>query len=520
MKRLTLFLACFVLASLAAFAAGRQQQPGQQTAGTDPYANLPLEISVSAHDRGSIKASEGTLEDNRWTRWINENSGVKVSWVPVLRSESRQRINTLFAAGAAPDLVVDYDKVFMDDLYAQGVIQPVGPFIEKYSTSYKQYLKDHPDLLPYLSINGEQYGVSSARNVSDLIVNTIWVRKDWLDKFGMGMPKTTEELLAFFRRVRDEDPDGNGVKDTYGMVFRQAYMVNILQTIFGKPYDNFLVENGRYVDWTSTQGYRDYLAFLTTLYREGYIDPEFITDAQYQRANQLFSTGKAAMYLGPFTMEALIRDLGANVPGANAVTMDTWTASQGKWPLPLETPFNYMVCLNKDAKNPKAAVMFMDWLISEGWFTMEFGLEGRHYNLVNGIPVPVYDQAIRDEIGYNTGANYNFLSQYSPTTEWFIAQAQNTDFSRAFARLKGEYYAFRSKDKPRRFVPYGPVSENISRYNAEISAQVTAFEMSIVTGRTALEAGIQQINNFKRAAGWDSVNTEKDAWYQQNKQYF
>jgi putative aldouronate transport system substrate-binding protein len=336
----------------------------------------------------------------------------------------------------------------------------------------------------------------------------------------MAMPKTTNELLAFYKRVRDDDPDGDGLKNTYGMVFRQAYMVNILQTLFGKPFDSFVVENGHYVDWTSTQGYRDYLEFLNTCYKEGYMDPEFITDTQYQRANQLFTTGKAAMYLGPIRIEGTIRDLVANVPTANAVTMEPWTTSQGKFALPLETPFNYMVCLNKDAKNPKAAIKFIDWLISDGWWTLQFGFEGRHYTLQNGIPVPNQEQAIKDEIGYTSGANYTFVSEYYPTTEWFVASAENTDFSRNFARLLGAYYDRRSLDTPRRFVPYGPASDNISRYNAETSAQITAFEAAIITGRTGLDQGLQQINNFKKAAGWDSVTTEKDAWYQTNKQYF
>jgi putative aldouronate transport system substrate-binding protein len=139
----------------------------------------------------------------------------------------------------------------MDNLYAQGVIQPVGDYIEQYSKVYKQYLKDNPDLMPYLMGNdGKQYGISSKRNILNIVNQGIFARKDWLDKFNMNIPTTTEAAIAFMRRVRDEDPDGNGIKDTWG-VGSDSFWRSVINTMFGNPYDSFLIQNGRYVDWTS-----------------------------------------------------------------------------------------------------------------------------------------------------------------------------------------------------------------------------------------------------------------------------
>ena len=46
-------------------------------------------ITVSVFDRGNVPASEGTYENNRWTKFINENSGVNVKWVPIPRNEAK-----------------------------------------------------------------------------------------------------------------------------------------------------------------------------------------------------------------------------------------------------------------------------------------------------------------------------------------------------------------------------------------------------------------------------------------------
>jgi hypothetical protein len=66
-------------------------------------------------------------------------------------------------------------------------------------------------------------------------------------------------------------------------------------------------------------------------------------------------------------------------------------------------------------------------------------------------------------------------------------------------------------------VPFWPYSEVASRFSAETSAQVSAYETDIVMGRISLEEGIKRINDFRKGAGVDAVNAERDAWYQANK---
>ena len=43
------------------------------------------------------------------------------------------------------------------------------------------------------------------------------IRTDWLKKLNLSMPTTTEELMAVAKAFAEQDPDGNGKKDTYGM---------------------------------------------------------------------------------------------------------------------------------------------------------------------------------------------------------------------------------------------------------------------------------------------------------------
>jgi putative aldouronate transport system substrate-binding protein len=65
-------------------------------------------ITATIYDRGNIPSSEGTIENNKITKWINEAGPVDVKFVAVPRTESEQKLNTLFAGGGAPDLILEY----------------------------------------------------------------------------------------------------------------------------------------------------------------------------------------------------------------------------------------------------------------------------------------------------------------------------------------------------------------------------------------------------------------------------
>jgi putative aldouronate transport system substrate-binding protein len=509
MRKFLFFALSLVLSVAAVYAGGSGQQGGASSSGSQKK-----EISVSFLDRGLIPASEGTYENNRWTRWVNENSPVRVRWVPVPRTDSGNRINALFAAGTAPDLVYEFGKSFMDNLYAQGVIQPVGDHIKNYSTAYRDYLSKHPELMPFMmEDDGKQYGMTSARNITNIPNHAMWIRQDWLDKFGLAAPVNTDQVVEFMRRVRDQDPDGNGVKDSWGMTFN--YNANgIFRALFGEPMGGFKIVDGHFVDWSATPAYRDYLAFRAMLYREGFIDPEYITDANYARQRQLLVTGKAGIYLGSWDMPNEWRELRQNVPGSDWQPLEPWATSQGKHGLFQEPPAHYTICMNQSVRDPQPVMEFVDWLVTDGWFTLLFGAEGRNYRLMNGYPQVIDPDINRIETVYLV--DYAILHQFQPATEYFRAQAAQDALSQDYVPVRMKANEIQLKNKFDR-LPYTPTSDTINRFSTETANQITAIETNIITGQISVDEGIRQINEYKRSFGWDAVNAEKDAWYQKNK---
>jgi putative aldouronate transport system substrate-binding protein len=510
-KKLVFVLVCLMMAPLLSLYAAGGQAQSQGAGGAKP------QISITILDRGAVPAAEGTYEDNRWTRWINENAPVNVKWVPIVRFESVQRTNALFAAGTAPDLVVEYNKGWMDNFYPQGVIQPLDDIINNYSVEYKAYLQKHPEVLPYMTEDdGKIYGMTSARAFNGVINWGAYIRKDWLDKFGMKPPATTAEILEFCRHVRDDDPDGNGIKDTYGFSWHAAGL-GLLQLQFGNTAGK--IQDGKLIDWTATQGYRDYLAFVSLLYREGYIDPEFVTDKpQYQRAIQQLVTGKVGIFLwGSFIGENEWRQFRTNVPSGEYVALEPWTTTQGRYGYLTEPPSGYMACMNVASNNGQDIMKFADWMISKGWFTLAFGTEGRHYRLVNGIPQTI-DPALNNIEKIYTG-DYAFLKDDASimTPEWLPVMAAQDALTQEYVKYQIDAITKILANPYERNIPYSLTSESIVRYTNETRDQIESIETNIIMGNISLDDGIRQLNAYKNSFGWQSIIAEQDAWYQKNK---
>lgn len=132
-----------VLASgtlLAACSSKEGNGTGQQA------AEVKKDITVSVYDRGNVAQDEGTIENNRWTKWINEKGPANVKFVAIPRTNSQEKINVLFASGSAPDLLFEYAPNIKNPLYDQKQLMPLDSLIENSSVDYKKLLQENPVL--------------------------------------------------------------------------------------------------------------------------------------------------------------------------------------------------------------------------------------------------------------------------------------------------------------------------------------------------------------------------------------
>ncbi|GAB3614979.1 type 2 periplasmic-binding domain-containing protein [Humibacter ginsengisoli] len=219
-----------------------------------------------------------------------------VTWVP--NSSYGDKTNITLAGSDIPDVMViqGKDSGFVSNAEA-------GAFWD-----LTDYLKDYPNLKtnePAVqeasSVNGKVYGIFRAR---DVMRTSVMVRKDWLKKLGLAMPKTTADLLKVAKAFTDDDPDGDGKKDTYGVVIPKwpgGFATN-------SPYDAIETWYGAGNDWYKTGGklepsftnpkWIDALNYEKKLVP--YMNPDYAT-LDSVNWNQPFLTGKAGIIIDTYS---------------------------------------------------------------------------------------------------------------------------------------------------------------------------------------------------------------------------
>ena len=141
-----------------------------------------------------------------------------------------------------------------------------------------------------LKIDGSLYGFAPTRGNGCVT----YVKQAWLDAVGMEAPKTYDEYIAMCDAFVNNDPDGDGQKDTFavsaaGFIGSEAPFVNYLPEFYWDAYPFFIKqEDGTWVDGFEAESMKAALARLNDAYVKGYIDPTTLTNATKDARNKFY----------------------------------------------------------------------------------------------------------------------------------------------------------------------------------------------------------------------------------------
>ena len=238
------------------------------------------------------------------------NTEIKFSWIPDASKE--ERINTALASDSLADIVT---LTILENSSVRNSLKS-GMFwnIEDYLDEFPNLKAIPEEMLKSASTEGKLYGVPFQK---DLARNGVVLRKDWLDKLGLEVPKTTEELMEVAKAFTENDPDGNGKNDTTGFMDRSDLIYGVFKTVssyYGTPNTWEVDSKGEFVPEFETQGYIKTMDFMKKLYDNGWINKDFAVTAKTDQ-QQNFAQGKGGIYVGALfdaknleTMAAGIQD--------------------------------------------------------------------------------------------------------------------------------------------------------------------------------------------------------------------
>lgn len=208
------------------------------------------------------------------------------------------KLSLSLASGQYPD-VLKCDFETFQYLKDSGALADLSDVWEEYAsdTLKAAYAEVDDDIMQFV-MDGDQLLAIPYVTSRLQTMKCTYYRADWLKNLGLEVPTTIDELTEVIKAFRDNDPDGNGEQDTYGLsLYSEISTLYSYMYAFGSYPGAWYEKDGEIVYGTISDETKEALDWLRGLYAEGYIDPEFGT-LSYDQYNANLSNGSTGIVSG------------------------------------------------------------------------------------------------------------------------------------------------------------------------------------------------------------------------------
>jgi putative aldouronate transport system substrate-binding protein len=318
---------------------------------------------------------------------------ISVTWVP--NAEYTEKVNVTLASDKIPDvMVVDPKSPAFGKAAEAGAFWDLTEKIKNYPN-----LAGDPQVLLNSSINGKVYGPYRIR---PRLRSAVMIRKDWLEKVGLEAPKTTDDLYEIAKAFTEKDPDGDGKKDTYGLIipkwpspnFAASSPFNVIDVWFGAP-NNWGERDGKLVPEFDTPEFFEANRFMKKMIDEGLVNPDWNT-LDTAKWNDPFVQDKGGIIIDVDVRTTqlfdLLKEQDPKTYGDKVLTVGNLSRPDGKkFSYPF-TGYDSIMAVSKQRVRTEAQLdellKTLDKLAGkEGQILLTNGIEGRNFKVEDGAAV-------------------------------------------------------------------------------------------------------------------------------------
>lgn len=290
-------------------------------------------------------------EDAAVVREVEQKFGADLDVWNLENNKYESLLELKLVQGAIPDLFRIRQTQDLLKYQQQGVLAEIPQdLLNTYAPNIMKAIRENaPAYQNSGIINGAYYGIPVV-NPTNIYRIPVVYRQDWLDKLGLSVPDTLADFEKVIYAFANRDPDGNGVKDTYGLSLEG---MNVIFGAFGQivfaDQLYFSRQDQQLVIGALQPEMKEALRYLRKWYQDGVIDPEFITGENkggYKHLSHAFINGRIGM-----------TSMGNYYHWIQDGDYSTWTTDElGKT---VETPVAATFNVKElTAKNPQARIVF------------------------------------------------------------------------------------------------------------------------------------------------------------------
>ncbi|MCX3062941.1 ABC transporter substrate-binding protein [Streptomyces beihaiensis] len=352
-------------------------------------ATRPLSFSLLHNDNPVYPMKKS------WLFWkeVTKRTRVTLKPVDVPLADYEKKRSVLIGSGDAPLLIPKTYHPSEVAFVSSGAILPVSEYVHlmpNYRAKVKKWQLE-PELDSIRQADGKYYLLPGLHEKAKSGYS-LSLRTDVLDRLGLSLPTTWDEVHDVLKAIKAEYPDKYPWTDRWstntpfpcGALFGylgQAYGVKA-----GWSYDNisFDTKSGKFVFTATQDAYRAMVEFLRQIVAEKLLDPESFTQQDDQAVQKLLAEKSYAISANPQELVQNYRyNLNKQVKGAQIEMIPVPLGPAGPVVLGGARLENGVMISSKALRTDSfvALMQFVDWLwySDEGQTLSKWGVEGVTY---------------------------------------------------------------------------------------------------------------------------------------------
>ena len=455
------------------------------------------------------------LSDNYTWQTILERANIQIELTNVLGSELTEKRNLTLSGGSYPDIFYksNFSSTDVETYGSQGILIPLEDLMREYAPNLCALL-DETDGWDYItSSDGHVYSFPYQMEKKPL--QPFWINTRWLDNLGLKVPTSYEELYEVLKAFKEQDANGNGdPNDEIPYACDSSKLMSLLE------YEDYLLDFNTYLGIRdgelfyvpTDESFREYIAYMTKLYKEGLMNTDCFTIDH----NQMRSGGSVDDVYGFFSDEASFTTVGRD-NDEDYVMLTPF--SEGTFPLNAKYNTGGLV-ITDSCEHPEIIVAWADQFYTEaGGILAWMGIEGETYEMNedgtwNWITGTKYGDDISTVRSYGTLQGNYSLPAIQP--ELWKKMSAESDEDEVY--LNSERWRIYDMGAVFPVLSYtSDESSELTTYKTDIDSYISEYLAQVVTGQLTLEDSWDNYLDTLKQMGVEEMFSIYQASYERTK---
>lgn len=503
-----------------------------------------IDITVGRTSDSTYKFVDGeSFDKNIWMTEYKDTLGINIKHDFIVdATQYDAKVNVTIASGEIPDLMLvtaKQTKMLMD---ADMIYEMSDVFAKYASPMSNKAITSDAKTFTAAKIEGKLMGIPMIWAV-DFALNDVWVRSDWMKELNLQEPKTAQDFIKIAEAFKNQDPDGNGKADTFGISLDKLLPPSGLGVLSGwlnmfHAYRQIWLKDasGNLVYSSIQPEMKVALQKMAELYKSGVIDREFGVKDSGKIAQDVVSE-KVGMVIGAFWLPAYpFQDLKNKNPKSDWTAYPILSSDDKPALSQVTTKVDQFFVVSKECKNPEAVVKMLNLDLENlfgsrmvQWTTIAMSdkykdLQTFKYPVI-GMEPPTLNRDWYDEV----------QSAIESKDESKLTQGSKNDWENSQKYINGDVKGYNNyKIRYEKLGGMGIIKQQLESGNimyneflgipgtaaVEKTAAMDKLENEVFTKIIMNTSSINEFDKFVeqwKKIGGDDVTKEVNDWYLKNK---